>query len=76
MWRYGGFLCDQCGCETDTAGRKVTADTPFPSSSAVGWAVAAAVLLGVGIWLAFGVLSQPVPPAPVVAAPLQVAPVE
>lgn len=28
MWLEGGCLCLQCGCETDTAGRKIEADTP------------------------------------------------
>ena len=34
MWLAGGRLCRRCGCETDAAGREVTADTPpaaFPA---------------------------------------------
>src|SRR5205823_1457053 len=34
MWRAGGYLCARCGCETNMAGQKVTADTPpapFPT---------------------------------------------
>lgn len=32
MWRSGGYLCAHCGCETDMAGRRVTADTPLDRS--------------------------------------------
>jgi hypothetical protein len=50
MWWEGGYLCSQCGCETDLAGRKVTADTP-PARFPVGQVVAVAILMLVGVGL-------------------------
>src|SRR5262245_58335603 len=50
MWLAGGYLCSQCGCETDMAGRKVTAATPpapFPVRHVV--ALVIVTLVGVGI---------------------------
>lgn len=29
QWVEGGYLCQNCGCETDIAGRKVAAGTPL-----------------------------------------------
>ena len=65
VWRAGGYLCARCGCETNMAGQKVTADTPpapFPSLQCASLVVA----LLVGIGLAVGVMvvapSTAVPP--------------
>jgi hypothetical protein len=50
MWRAGGYLCARCGCETDMAGQKVTAETPPAPFPALHWALlAVGVLLGVGL---------------------------
>jgi len=52
MWRAGGYLCARCGCETNMAGQRVTADTPpapFPTPT-LQWALLAVFLLiGVGL---------------------------
>src|SRR3954463_1184553 len=45
MWRAGGYLCSRCGCETDTAGQKVTADTPPAPFPTLQWALLAGFLL-------------------------------
>jgi hypothetical protein len=50
MWMAGGYLCPQCGCETNMAGVKVTADTPaapFPWARVMVLAIA--LLSGVGL---------------------------
>jgi hypothetical protein len=60
MWRAGGYLCSRCGCETDMAGRKITADTPpapFPTRSVSVLVVALVVAIG----LIAVVLSPPLP---------------
>lgn len=44
MWRAGGYLCAGCGCETDTAGRKVAADTPLPPFPTRQWAFVGVML--------------------------------
>jgi hypothetical protein len=68
MWRAGGSLCARCGCETDAAGRKVTADTPLPPSPARQWAVLGILLL-IGAGLAAGGMYAAAMPAPPAAAP-------
>ena len=35
QWVEGGYLCQNCGCETDMAGRKVAAGTPPKTRSLV-----------------------------------------
>ncbi len=50
MWLSGGYLCARCGCKTNVAGQKVTADTPcapFPTLQCVSPAVL--LLIGVGL---------------------------
>ena len=69
MWRAGGYLCPRCGCETDMAGRKVTADTPPAPFPTLQWALLAVLLLvGVGL-AAGGTLIRSAVPAVAVAAP-------
>ena len=84
MWRAGGYLCARCGCETDLAGRKVTADTPLPPFPARQWALLGVLLL-VGLGLGLGaagwlVTARAAPPAvaapPVVVLPQQVPPAD
>jgi len=78
MWRAGGYLCTRCGCETNAAGQKVTADTPPAAFPTAQWVVLAALLL-VGVGLGAGVIllgpTTAAPPAaaapPVVALPQQ-----
>ena len=72
MWRAGGYLCARCGCETNMAGQKVTADTPPASFLTLRWAFLAGALLvgiGLGAGLIFSTLAAS--PAPVmVEAPV------
>ena len=71
MWRAGGYLCERCGCETDTAGRKVTADTPAAPFPLRQWALCGVLLL-VGCGLAASLLT--VGPAAAAVPPLVVVP--
>jgi hypothetical protein len=74
MWRAGGYSCARCGCETDVAGQRVTADTPMPPFPARQWALVG-VLLAVGLGLAlagWSVAGRGVAAPPVVATPEQV----
>jgi hypothetical protein len=75
MWRAGGYLCPRCGCETDSAGQKVTAATPPAPFPTLQWAVLA-VLLATGVGLGASVmLIGPGGAAPPVVALPQQAPV-
>jgi DNA-directed RNA polymerase subunit RPC12/RpoP len=77
MWRAGGYLCARCGCETNMAGEKVTADTPPAPFPTLQWALlAAGLLVGVGLWasLIVGGLAVAARPAPVVIAAPAVVP--
>jgi DNA-directed RNA polymerase subunit RPC12/RpoP len=81
MWRAGGYLCARCGCETNMAGQKVTADTPPPPVPARLWALLSVLLLvGIGLgvagWLVTARTAAPpaVPAPPVVVLPQQVPP--
>jgi len=70
MWRAGGYVCALCGCETDMAGRKVTAGTampPFPAGqlALVGVLLLVGLGLGVALWFTAG---------QAIAAPVAVAP--
>ncbi len=47
MWREGGYLCAECGCETDLAGNEVTAGTPVKSQYVS--LVIALLLAGLGL---------------------------
>jgi hypothetical protein len=67
MWRAGGYLCARCGCETDAAGRKVTADTPLPPFPARQWAVLGILLL-IGAGLAATGMYAAATPAPLAVA--------
>jgi DNA-directed RNA polymerase subunit RPC12/RpoP len=81
MWRAGGYLCARCGCETNMAGQKVTADTPpapFPTLQCALLAVG--LLVGAGLAATLiragrAVAARPAPAAiaapPVVDLPLQ-----
>ena len=70
MWREGGYLCARCGCETNTAGQKVTADTPPAPFPTLQWAVLAVLLLiGVGLAATLIVVGDRAPVAAVVADP-------
>jgi hypothetical protein len=69
MWRAGGYLCARCGCETNLAGQKVTADTPPAPFPTLQCALLAVALL-VGIGLAGVMLIPPAAAAsPAAAAP-------
>ncbi len=68
MWRAGGYLCAQCGCETNMAGRKVTADTPFPPFPTLHWA-----LLGIALLAGFGLAASIMLIRPAVVVPPMVA---
>jgi hypothetical protein len=73
MWQVGGYLCARCGCETNMAGQKVTADTPpapFPTRTWALLAVGLLVGVGLGASLILEVLAVAArQPRPVVAAP-------
>ena len=74
MWRHGGYRCAACGCETDTTGRKVTADTPPPAGRVWLW-VGLAVAGTVGVALAcFVLVESSAAPAPPADAPAAVQP--
>jgi hypothetical protein len=52
IWRAGGSICTRCGCETNIAGQKVTADTPaapFPTLQCA--------LLAVGFMIGLGLVA-------------------
>lgn len=69
MWRAGGYLCARCGCETNMAGQKVTADTPPAPFPTLQWGLVAVFLLvGVGLGASM-MLIRPAVAAPQVAAP-------
>lgn len=71
MWRAGGYLCARCGCETNRAGQKVTADTPEPPFPTLQWALLAVLLLlGIGLGAGALLIGPPVPAPPAAAAPL------
>jgi hypothetical protein len=75
MWRAGGYLCARCGCETDSAGRKVTADAPLPPAPARQWALLSVLLLvGLGLGTAGWFVTAPAAAPPVVVLPQQVPP--
>jgi hypothetical protein len=75
MWRAGGYLCARCGCETDAAGRKVTADTPLPSFPARQWALVGVLLLvGLGLATAGWSLADRVVATPPAVVPPRQAP--
>jgi hypothetical protein len=74
MWTEGGNLCAACGCEVDTAGRKVAADAPLGPTSARRWAAMMILgAVGVGLVGTMLVVGPPDPAPPVVAAPQQAA---
>jgi hypothetical protein len=81
QWVEGGYLCPQCGCETDLAGRKVAPGTGGPRPSWIVRSVllglppicVGVVLLCIGISLSS---QEPEPPlAPVPPPEAQVPPV-
>jgi len=70
MWRAGGYLCARCGCETNLAGQKVTADmppAPFPTLHCALLAVF--LLIGVGLVATLIGVGERAPVAAVVADP-------
>src|SRR3954471_21220504 len=70
MWRAGGYLCARCGCETDMAGQKVTADTPPAPFPTLQWVLVAVFLLvGVGLGSVALIGQTVASPPPVVAPP-------
>ena len=75
MWQAGGYLCARCGCETDVAGRKITADTPLPPIPARQWALVGVLLVvGLGLATAGWFIAGRTAVAPPVAAVPQQAP--
>jgi hypothetical protein len=70
MWLEGGYLCPSCGCESDPAGRKVTADTRparFPAAQAALLAIL--LLAGAGMATTGYLLTSKSPVPPAAAAP-------
>ncbi|MGH7243794.1 MAG: hypothetical protein ACREJD_10290 [Phycisphaerales bacterium] len=50
MWRSGGYLCAQCGCETNRAGEKIVAHGTLVPIPAARWVkLSVALLVGVGL---------------------------
>lgn len=50
MWRAGGYLCTNCGCETNMAGQKITPDTPPAPFPTLQFALLVVLLvIGVGL---------------------------
>lgn len=47
-WIEGGCLCPECGCDVDTAGRKVPAGTPIRLRPFVTTIVMLTLLCGIG----------------------------
>jgi hypothetical protein len=81
QWIEGGYLCQQCGCEADLAGHKVTANTPSAQIPTTRWALPAlAAVVGVGLaalgirWAAVVVGPPMVAAPPIVATSPIVAP--
>jgi DNA-directed RNA polymerase subunit RPC12/RpoP len=71
MWRAGGYLCTRCGCETNTAGQKVTADMPPAPFPALQCALLAVFLLiGVGLAASLIVVGERAGAAAVAAPPV------
>ncbi len=77
QWLAGGYVCQRCGCETNLAGQKVTADSPparFPIVQACLLFVAmlgGAGLIGVLLKKPIGVLlAKPIPNQVAAEAPL------
>src|SRR3954469_16013318 len=69
IWLAGGYLCPNCGCETDLKGQKVTAATPAAPFPKVAIALlAAALLIGVGLVEVASLFARPAPPPPVATA--------
>jgi hypothetical protein len=74
MWRAGGYLCARCGCETNMAGQKVTADTPPAPFPILHCALLGVFLLiGVGLVATMIVVGERAAVPPVIAAPPVVA---
>jgi hypothetical protein len=70
MWRAGGYLCARCGCETNMAGEKVTADTPPAPFPTLQWALLAVLLsVGVGLGTSLIFFGERVASPPVLAIP-------
>jgi hypothetical protein len=74
MWWEGGYRCTRCGCETNMAGQKVTADTPPAPFPTLQFALlAVGLLLGVGLattLIRTGRAVAATPARAVIAAPL------
>jgi hypothetical protein len=72
QWIEGGYLCRNCGCEVDNAGKKVPPGTPLRFGSFIRTATLMVTLLAVGAVLNWFIitlsLSEHVPPP--VEAPL------
>ena len=72
MWLAGGYLCARCGCETNMAGQKITADTPPAPFPTLQFALlAVCLLLGVGLGASLirtGLAVAATPPPPAVIA--------
>src|SRR5215218_5323156 len=72
MWREGGRLCARCGCETNIAGQKVTADTPLEPFPNRRWTTLAfALLIGLGVVASVRLIGPTMIAAPVAAPPVQ-----
>ena len=75
MWWKGGFLCSQCGCQTDVRGNKVEAErqlgyipmsvlTMFCVALLVGFAMCVLAVFIVAPWVEANILAEPPKAAP------------
>ncbi len=78
QWLAGGLVCQRCGCETNCAGQKVTADSPLLRFPIIQVCLLFVAMLGgaglFGVLLAKPVTNQAAAEAPLAApvlAPLE-----
>jgi len=69
QWLAGGYVCQHCGCETNLAGQKVTADSPPARFPIVQVCLLFVAILGGG-GLFSVMLAKPIPNQAAAEAPL------
>ena len=69
MWRVGGYLCANCGCETNMAGQKVTEGTPIDPNPMARIVTTIGLLVGFGLLGIGALLVRPVAQPPMVVQP-------
>ena len=67
-WMVGGFTCSRCGCEADSSGQKVAANSSHVRVSFAIICLLALALLG-AVGLASQLLAKPVAAPPVAESP-------